>query len=216
MFTEIFGDFVVAGGAIRCELPGGHYATATIKYDPDAEAPWNDAGHGQVRDVAADYSRPRGKKPGEIVLGGGGRGHFWLYDFAEACKTARLDGWGYHGKSVEEHRAAGLTLRQIAANAARDDADALAAWLNGDWYFVGVVVQIFDANGHEVGDDCSLWRIECNYPAPHKPRGQVNDYLTEVANELLADAIDELRGRGLDLDPPPGTPPRVYAMTDWS
>lgn len=215
MFTENFGDFATSESPpLRAELPGGYYATAHIRNDDTPRTPWeDDGGHGPVRREGRHWGHTP-KRAGEIVLHET-RDTAWIYDFADACKTARADGRGFGGKGVAKHRAAGLSLRQIAAAAAREDADFLAAWLKDDWFYVGVVVQIFDADDDPADDSVSLWGVECNYPN-HKPRGQANEYLTEVANELLAEAIDNLRQRGVDLAPAPGTPPRVYEMTNWS
>ena len=61
------------------------------------------------------------------------------------------------------------------------------AWINNEWFYCGVVI-----SAHKAGvciDDyaASLWAIECNYP------GTDNSYLTDVANELLAEAIESAK-----------------------
>lgn len=59
------------------------------------------------------------------------------------------------------------------------------AWFNGEWFYCGIVLSV-KKNGIELTNHArSLWGIECNYP------GFDNSYLTEVANELLDDALDE-------------------------
>ena len=65
--------------------------------------------------------------------------------------------------------------------------EARAAWERNEWFYAGVVVAVY------VGDVCldkhaaSLWSIAANYP---RGAGYDNGYLTEVANELLAEARD--------------------------
>lgn len=63
-------------------------------YATSRDAPWKEFdGHGPVR--TATVSRLSGrtdKAPGERVLNPGGD---LLYDFAEACRIARRDGWGW-------------------------------------------------------------------------------------------------------------------------
>lgn len=58
---------------------------------------------------------------------------------------------------------------------------AREAWLNGEWRYFGVVVELTcETCGQTVGDiNASLWGIEGNYP------GDDNAYLTEVANDLV-------------------------------
>lgn len=60
------------------------------------------------------------------------------------------------------------------------------AWDDGEWCYVGIVLDVDTIDGQSWGlvGAASLWGIECNYP------GEDNSYLTEVANELLQEAID--------------------------
>jgi hypothetical protein len=61
--------------------------------------------------------------------------------------------------------------------------EARQAWENDEWFYCGVVLSV--QKGDIVLQDhaVSLWRIEANYP------GSDNAYLTEVANDLLDEAI---------------------------
>ena len=57
-------------------------------HDDDNTPPWERSdGHGPVTAWTS-----RAKEPGELVLSKD-RGSYRLYDFAEACKIARRDGW---------------------------------------------------------------------------------------------------------------------------
>lgn len=58
------------------------------------------------------------------------------------------------------------------------------AWLKDDWFYCGIVLSV-SRNGHLIDDHAAaLWGIEANYP------GSDNSYLTEVANELLDEALE--------------------------
>ena len=68
----------------------------------------------------------------------------------------------------------------------------MKAWRNDEWFYCGIVlsvskpVSIKGCVQHEVAISdhaASLWGIECNYP------DSKNEYLTEVANELLDEAL---------------------------
>ena len=70
------------------------------------------------------------------------------------------------------------------------------SWRTDEWFFCGVVVSVWV--GDHILDDhaASLWGIEANYPAS-EDCPTPNDYLTEVARELLPEAIDAAR---LEID----------------
>jgi hypothetical protein len=58
-------------------------------------------------------------------------------------------------------------------------------WERDEWFFVGIVLAI-EVNGRLVKDHVgSLWGIDCNF-------GPDNNYLTEVANDLLSEHLDEV------------------------
>ena len=67
-------------------------ASFEVRIEPDdfGENPWaSEDGHGPVSDWTT-----RDKLPGEVILAQDGR-YRRFYDFAEACKIARKDGWGF-------------------------------------------------------------------------------------------------------------------------
>jgi hypothetical protein len=173
MFTEKFDRYVCQGDTISCEVDG-FTVTARIEYDQDSGPPWeNEDGHGPV----SEWTR-RDKAPGERLLcddshGGSKR----YYDFAEAVRLARRDGWGSAGDD-------GLKLGEKAARAAERDFDVLRAWCRDEWRYCGVVLSVSrdDVTLDEYA--ASLWSIEANYPDSD------NSYLADVANELLAEAVD--------------------------
>ena len=57
--------------------------------------------------------------------------------------------------------------------------DQIQSWKNDDWFFCGIVLSC-SYNGISLECNESLWGIECNL-------SDNNDYLLEVANELLND-----------------------------
>jgi hypothetical protein len=59
------------------------------------------------------------------------------------------------------------------------------AWFRDEWHYVGVVLSVSKRGITLDRHAASLWGIECNYP------GGDNSYLTEVANELLPEALAE-------------------------
>lgn len=67
-----------------------------IERDEDHGAPWDEEdGHGPV----SGWER-RDKRPGEMILSED-HGARRFYDFAEACRIARRDGWGFLPAALE-------------------------------------------------------------------------------------------------------------------
>ena len=63
----------------------------------------------------------------------------------------------------------------------------MAAWRKGDWFYCGIVLSVA-LEGVTLADNAaSLWGVEANYP------GSDNANLTEVADELLPEALDTAR-----------------------
>ncbi len=64
------------------------------------------------------------------------------------------------------------------------------AWFVNEWFYCGIMLSVYHENKNgpriELHDHAaSLWGIECNYP------GSDNSYLTEVANDMLPEAIEK-------------------------
>lgn len=60
-------------------------------------------------------------------------------------------------------------------------------WRDDEWFYVGVVLSV-SRNGIELSDHAaSLWGIECNFSDTS------NAYLSEVAQELEAEALETAR-----------------------
>ena len=60
----------------------------------------------------------------------------------------------------------------------------MAAWKNDEWYYCGVILSVAIDGLTLDRFAASLWGIEANYPDSD------NAYLTEVANELLPEALE--------------------------
>lgn len=63
----------------------------------------------------------------------------------------------------------------------------IEAWKADEWHFFGVVISA-EIDGIDLGDYlASLWGIEGNFPSRRK---NPNTYFRDVANELLAEAVE--------------------------
>jgi len=82
------------------------------------------------------------------------------------------DGFIGEGKTIEDFAEA-----QTKAQAIMD------AWKNDEWYYCGVILSVKIEDVDLTDHAASLWGIEANYPDSE------NAYLTEVANELLDEAL---------------------------
>ena len=146
IFTTKFDRFVCDGESIRAESEG-FTLVATVYHDDHNEAPWdNEDGHGPV----SEWTN-RAKHPGELILTSERGGCHRYYDMQEAVRIARKDGWGYKG--MPEGEAPGAR----AAIAARKDFEALKAWCDDEWHYVGVAV-VVSKNGVELTGQCMTTR----------------------------------------------------------
>ena len=111
----------------------GRTFNVTIEPDSSHGAPWEEEdGHGPV----SEWTR-RDKRPGERVLCED-RGSRRYYDFAEACRIARRDGWGWlpgqleivtddEGKDPYERRGGTATCGAYTATDTEDVNRAVSA-----------------------------------------------------------------------------------------
>lgn len=71
---------------------------------------------------------------------------------------------------------------------------ARQAYFNGDWWYVGVCVSVAYDDMPLTGKySHAVWGIECNYPGPNDKLD--NSYLTDVANELIDEALKDAYDR---------------------
>jgi hypothetical protein len=154
------------GDRLECEVDG-FTVVAVTERDDDSRVPWEDCGHGPVSEWTT-----RDKRPGERVLCTDGRSKRF-YDFADAIKTAKADGW--------DAKPYGGTAGQRAARAVEADFRNLQAWCNDQWWYVGVCVRVYKNEIPLTGKyEHALWGIESNS----------GEYLVDTANELLGEAVD--------------------------
>ena len=159
-----YGDY---DGGETISLDKGYSALVQIERDDDCGEPWTDEdGHGPVSTGLRE-----GKAPGQMVLGPTGNRDIWyLYDFAEAVKIARRDGWDTKPYNTG-------TAGERAHRAAMADYENLRAWCNDEWHYIGVIVTVY-RHGTEIASD-SLWGIE-----------DCGDYWQEVARDMITGAVD--------------------------
>jgi hypothetical protein len=138
-----------------CTLEDGTEIEVRVIPDESMGPPWEEYdGHGPVSEWTT-----RDKHPGELVLARD-RGASRYYDFSEAVKIARRDGWGTAGRTPGER----------AARATLEDFNRLRDWCEDRWSWVGVEVTV-RRDGTEESE--SLWGIESD-----------GDYWKDVAAEL--------------------------------
>lgn len=150
-------------------------------YDLNADAPWDaEDGHGPV----SKWRHEDSKRAGERVLHRDRRSCLF-YDFAEAVKIAKRDGWG-----LSEERLGKLARRlgrdpkpgEVRAEAVEADFERLRAYCDNEWTYIGVAVVLLDANGRTTHETASLWGIESD----------AGDYLEEVARDLMEEVADRI------------------------
>lgn len=156
----------------------GFTFVARVELDECMGAPWKEHdGHGPVSDWRRrnDYGR-YDKAPGERLLYED-HGSALFYDFAEAIRIAKREGWGSAGDD-------GLKAGEKALRAVERDYDRLRRWCENDWCWVSVLVTLKGT------DYCaSLSGIESDE----------REYLAVVARELADEVLSELSGH-LDAD----------------
>lgn len=166
------------------------------EYDHDHGAPWQEEdGHGPVSDWRHFHGEPR-KYPGERILCSD-RGSIRTYDYAEAIKIAKRDGWGLGPDALAKLRARlghEPTRGEIVATAVDADFNRLRDWCEDRWCYVGVVVTLLDVDGRATNESESLWGIESD----------AGEYIGEVALELAG----EIAGRVGDAREIPARPDR--------
>lgn len=152
-----------------------------LKPDDSHGAPWEECdGHGPVRESNDASGEGRFKRPGERVLHAQYR-TAWVYDWQEAMKIAKRDGWGMSDEDKAKFKAAtgfDPTPGQIALAAVQSDFDRLRRYLEGDWSYVGVVVTLLDVDGKPTYERASLWGIESDCGAC------IDETARELASEI--------------------------------
>lgn len=63
--------------------------------------------------------------------------------------------------------------------------EIIRAWRRDEWFYVGVVLSIHLDDATLDDHAAALWGVECNFPG-----GDGNAYLSEIADDLLSEAIE--------------------------
>lgn len=120
-----------------------HTIVIKWEHDEDSGEPWKECdGHGPV----SEWTR-RDKRPGERVLCSD-RGSHRFYDYAEAIRIAKRDGW-----DAKPYKTG--TKGEQAARAVDADFEYLRRWCANDWWWCGYIVTIEGTEYRE-----SLWSID--------------------------------------------------------
>lgn len=77
----------------------------------------------------------------------------------------------------------GNNFRERFAEAQAKAEAVMAGWRRGDWFYCGIILSVRLEEIELAPHGASLWGVEANYP------GTDNSWLTEVASELLPEAI---------------------------
>lgn len=164
---------------------GGAEFKVTFPYDDHHGAPWDESdGHGVVTDWEHACETPRGCW--ELCSD---RRAKRFYNWRETMDIAKRDGWGLAPDalaSLAKRLGREPSKRDIRKEAVRRDFNYLHSWCNDQWSYVGVVVELLDADGEEAGESESLWGVE-----------SFGDYASEVALELAGEILARM---GADKD----------------
>lgn len=176
-FPDKFGPYPTGSTTLTLEIEG-FTLTARVEHDDSGDTPWErDMSHGPVSEWTT-----RAMYDGERVLSED-HGSYRYYDMDVATTMAQAEGW-QAPKGCNPRR-----LRKYVA-AAEHDFDMLKAWCDDRWHYVGVVISV-EFDGIMLDRfAASLWGIECDYPATPN-----NEYLDDVANELISEAFEAGRAK---------------------
>ncbi len=154
----------------------GHTIRIQWHFDQDTGAPWEEHdGHGPV----SDWTR-RDRLPGERLLHSD-HGSKRFYDYAEAIKIAKRDGWDAKPYKTD-------TKGEQAARAVEADFQWLRSWCNDGWHWCGYTVEIDGMKYDE-----SLWGIDSDSQAEFEKEAvqTAKDWLdTELAESFDAACRD--------------------------
>jgi hypothetical protein len=157
----------------------GHQFKVAAYRDEGMGAPWDEHdGHGPVSEWTS-----RDKRPGELVLNET-RGSRRYYDFQEAVKIAKRDGWNVKPYNWP-------TKGRQAHEAAMADFQYLKGWCSDEWCWIWIEVQLLDDSGDAIEmdeasatlggieSDGDYWRDEC-------ARGLAADILHQMQDMIAA------------------------------
>ena len=154
------------------ELGDGFTLKLTAEHDSDHGAPWEECdGHGPV----SEWSQ-RDKRPGERVLCSD-RHSKRFYDFAEAVRIAKRDGW-----DAPPYKTG--TKGEQAVRAVEADFEYLQDWCENRWGYLVLGCALHDADGHEIASDYLGGVESCGDYWREELLGMANTLLEQHEREL--------------------------------
>lgn len=152
-------------------LPNGWKLVFKLQYDNDSDPPWEDC-HGMG--VVTDWIHGASDEKYGWVLSDDNWSHRY-YDWRATLSEAIRDGWDAAPYGVGNKH-------EKAMRAMKSTYELLRRWCNNDWWHVGLIVELYDKNGEELGSD-SCWGFESD----------AMSYITEQMRSWAASAIIQAR-----------------------
>lgn len=154
-------------------LANGWKIKFKIQYDTDHEPPWEDCdGMGVVTNWIHGVCDEE-KYGWELCSDHYAHRYF---DWRATLPIAIKEGWDAPPYGVG-------TKQERAMRAMRKTCDFLRRWCNDDWWYVGLIVTLYDENGEELDED-SCWGFESE---------GADDYITEQMRDWAARLIVKAR-----------------------
>ena len=163
-FTERFQPFVCEGDSIACEAQGFEIIARIVREFRGSEnAPGErfPEGRPDAPDQRQDGFWPSLYKDAPGLLGEADK---------DLVRGTKYPPNGHH--------------RERFAQAQAKAEAVMEAWREGQWFYCGIVLSVALEGVTLEPHAASLWGVEANYPDSD------NAYLTEVAQELLPEAVD--------------------------
>lgn len=156
------------------------------EWDQCMGAPWKEHdGHGPVSEWTT-----RDKRPGERVLHED-RGSRRYYDFEEAVRIAKHDGWGLGDEAlIALTRRLGRrpTRKEIVAQTVENDFDRLRRWCNDDWSWIAICVTEVESGKQVwlggVESDDEAYRVMLAHELADELNAELDDKLAEDIQAL--------------------------------
>ncbi len=127
-----------AGEEAHLELPTGWVIKSRIERDTDYGPPWEESdGHG----IVSNWEHGTLDESRWLLHDDNGSKRY--YDWRATLEIAKRDGWGPGNKM----------------DAVRSDFDYLSGWCNDQWYYVGLIVELYDEHDCLINQD-SCWGFE--------------------------------------------------------
>lgn len=133
-------------------LPNGWKIKFETQYDTDHEPPWEDCdGMGEIKESRGYYTPGEYGEYDDWILYSD-RGFHLYYDWRATLPIAIKEGWDAPPYGTG-------TKQEQAMRAMRKTFEFLHGWCNDSWWYVGLIVTLYDENGEELGED-SCWGFE--------------------------------------------------------